>query len=372
MRCTGTGTAVGDLPFDRSVALVFDDMVARSVPFYHEIQRMLVELAHDFAVPGSAVYDLGCATGTTLVNLHRALDPSVRFVGVDNAAEMLDEARGKLAEHGVDRPVELECRDLNEGVTVTDASVALMVLTLQFIRPLRRDRVVEQCSRAAAGRRVLLVERCSAKSIFNRLLIDTTTTQAAQRLRARISQKHDPREVLIPPSAGTASFAARRFRYVDVFFKWYNFAGSSPSSDGRLGLPLPLAQHDLSLLVRAAAAPARGCSSVPGTLVLSVLVTGLGQAIRALTIGLRYQARRPWRKVYANDLVTQGIYGRPQSVTWATCSSASAWRLRQLAGGGGRRRAASRRSPIRDRHGRIPAGEVQEAYEALRDMPAWI
>src|SRR5262249_10241033 len=135
---------IGDFTFDRSVALVFDDMVERSVPFYEEIQRMLVELAHDFAVPHSAIYDLGCATGTTLVNLHQALDPTVRFVGVDNSEEMLAKAQGKLAEHGVDRAVELECRDLNEGVTVTDASVALMVLTLQFIRPLRRDRLVEQ------------------------------------------------------------------------------------------------------------------------------------------------------------------------------------------------------------------------------------
>ena len=45
-------SAVGDFKFDQSVATVFDDMVTRSVPFYGEIQRMIVEMARDFATPG--------------------------------------------------------------------------------------------------------------------------------------------------------------------------------------------------------------------------------------------------------------------------------------------------------------------------------
>ena len=56
-----------DFTFDARTAKVFDDMVDRSVPFYGEIQRMITELAADFAVPGTNLYDLGCSTGTTLV-----------------------------------------------------------------------------------------------------------------------------------------------------------------------------------------------------------------------------------------------------------------------------------------------------------------
>jgi len=37
--------------------------------FYDEIQRMSCELAADFAMPGTNLYDLGCATGTTLLQL---------------------------------------------------------------------------------------------------------------------------------------------------------------------------------------------------------------------------------------------------------------------------------------------------------------
>ena len=55
-----TENMVNDFKFNSKVAGVFDDMVSRSVPFYHEIQRMITEIAADFATKGSNVYDLGC------------------------------------------------------------------------------------------------------------------------------------------------------------------------------------------------------------------------------------------------------------------------------------------------------------------------
>ncbi len=55
--------------FNEEVAVVFDDMLQRSVPFYAELQRMLGEQAAYFAQPETAVYDLGCATATTLIGL---------------------------------------------------------------------------------------------------------------------------------------------------------------------------------------------------------------------------------------------------------------------------------------------------------------
>ena len=42
-----------DFVFNQHVVEVFDDMVSRSVPYYDEIQRMLAEMAGDFAIPGT-------------------------------------------------------------------------------------------------------------------------------------------------------------------------------------------------------------------------------------------------------------------------------------------------------------------------------
>ncbi|WP_223217185.1 hypothetical protein [Rhizobium cauense] len=53
---------VADFSFNSTVANVFDDMVSRSVPFYGEMQRMVCELARDFAQPQSNLYDIGCST----------------------------------------------------------------------------------------------------------------------------------------------------------------------------------------------------------------------------------------------------------------------------------------------------------------------
>jgi len=224
--------AIGDFRFDRSVASVFDDMVTRSVPYYLEVQRMLVEMVRDFAVPETSVYDLGCSTGTTFINLHPHLDPRIRFVGVDNSAEMLEKCRAKFKQHGIDRPFDLQCRDLNESVVVEDASVAMLMLTLQFIRPLRRDRLIADIYRGLRTQGcLLLVEKVLGEdSLFNRLFIKYYYDMKRRNgySETEISQKREALEnVLIPYKLleNRELLLTTGFRHVDVFFKWYNFCG---------------------------------------------------------------------------------------------------------------------------------------------------
>ena len=69
-------TVIQDFNFGHAVALVFDDMLERSVPFYAEMQRMMCEIAADYAIPGTSVVDLGCSTGTTMLMLDRFLPPT--------------------------------------------------------------------------------------------------------------------------------------------------------------------------------------------------------------------------------------------------------------------------------------------------------
>ena len=78
-----------DFKFGATVANAFDDMVERSVPFYNEIQRMIIELAAEHALPGTNVVDLGCSTGTTMIGLNPLVDDSIKFIGLDDSAEML-------------------------------------------------------------------------------------------------------------------------------------------------------------------------------------------------------------------------------------------------------------------------------------------
>jgi tRNA (cmo5U34)-methyltransferase len=163
-----------DFRFDGKTAQVFDDMVGRSVPFYEEMQRMTTELAADFAVPGTNLYDFGCSTGTTLIALDSCVDAGVRFVGVDNSADMLAKARDKLKAEGINRACALLETDLNRPVEVENASVSILLLTLQFIRPLHRERFVRAIAEGTNERGcVILIEKLtSPDTLFNRLFID--------------------------------------------------------------------------------------------------------------------------------------------------------------------------------------------------------
>lgn len=223
---------VADFRFGSEVAQVFDDMLLRSVPFYAEMQRMIAEMAGDFAVSGSNVYDLGCSTGTTLLHLHPHVPKDIRFVGVDSSPEMIEKCRQKLAAADFDRPHEIVYADLNQGCQIDNASIVLLVLTLQFIRPLYRDKLLAQIYDGLNENGcVFLVEKVLGEdSLFNRLFIDYYYDMKRRNgySQLEISQKREALEnVLIPYKLleNREMLLRTGFRYVDVFFKWYNFTG---------------------------------------------------------------------------------------------------------------------------------------------------
>ena len=224
--------AIADFRFGAEVAQVFDDMLSRSVPFYGEIQRMVAELAQDIVQPGSNVYDLGCSTGTTLLMLDRALPADVSFIGVDDSREMLTKCESKLREHQIKRSVALECSDLHLGVEMKDASLALMVLTLQFLRPLHRERLIADVFKGLRenGGLILVEKVLGEDSHFNRLFVKHYYDFKRRNgySETEIAQKREALEnVLIPYKLleNRETLLKSGFRYVDVFFKWYNFCG---------------------------------------------------------------------------------------------------------------------------------------------------
>src|SRR5262249_6249134 len=124
--------SVEQFVFDDRVAAVFDDMINRSVPLYQEVQEATAALAGRFLKPGTAVYDLGCSTGETLIRLCEGIsDPTVRFVGIDSSAPMLERCREKLADAGHLPRVELRVADILADA-LENASVIVMNYTLQF------------------------------------------------------------------------------------------------------------------------------------------------------------------------------------------------------------------------------------------------
>jgi tRNA (cmo5U34)-methyltransferase len=226
------GSGNNDFVFDGRTARVFDDMVSRSVPLYHEIQRMVAEMAADFAEAGTSLYDLGCSTATTLLALDPVVEPSVRFVGIDNSAEMLGKARSKLEASGMKRPYELIESDLNRLVEIEGASVVTMILTLMFVRPLRRQHFIDAVYRGLRpGGCLILVEKLTMEdSTLNRLFINYYYAMKKRHnySEMEVAQKRESLEnVLIPYryEENAELLTTAGFRSVEQFFRWYNFGG---------------------------------------------------------------------------------------------------------------------------------------------------
>ena len=223
-----------DFTFGKDTAAVFDDMLDRSVPFYGEMQRMLGELAADFAVDGTTIYDLGCSTANTFLAVGALLRPdsNVRFVGLDSSEDMLQKAEQKLTATQFPWPYSLTLHDLNDGLAIENASVALMALTLQFVRPLNREALISSVYGGLNHNGCfLLVEKVLGEhSTFNRLFINHYYEMKRRKGYSdlEIAQKREALEnVLIPYRLEENKRLLRHvgFQHVDVFFKWYNFCG---------------------------------------------------------------------------------------------------------------------------------------------------
>ncbi len=223
---------VTDFKFGETVASVFDDMVNRSVPYYGEIQRMIAELAADYAKVGTDIYDLGCATGSTLINMDTVIAEGIRFIGIDDSPEMLAKCNSKLEEAGLKRPFELRIADLNGMVDIKNASVVVLCLTLQFVRPIYREKLLKSIFDGLhdGGMLIVVEKTLTENDSFNREFIKHYYNYKRRNhySELEITQKREALEnVLIPYklSENITLLKDTGFDQCEVFFKWYNFSG---------------------------------------------------------------------------------------------------------------------------------------------------
>ncbi len=224
--------SIADFDFGEETAAVFDDMLDRSIPEYRELQRMIGELAATFAEPGTRVYDLGCSTGITLETLMGAIQAPLEFVGLDYSPAMLERARDRLSSLPGDRPVTLLEADLNNGARVENASVVVLNLTLQFVRPLRRDLLIQEVNRGINqnGCLILIEKVLGNDSLFNRTFIRLYYEMKRRNgySETDIAHKREALENVLIPYRVDENFellARNGFNHADIFFKWYNFCG---------------------------------------------------------------------------------------------------------------------------------------------------
>lgn len=228
----GKKERIADFNFGKETASVFDDMLERSVPFYNEIQRMIGEIAADFAVDGTNIYDLGCSTGITLFKIHKAVKKNVKYIGIDYSQDMLVKCLERFSKNNLGKEFSLIRADLNNGANITNTSVVVVNLTLQFVGPLYREQVVRNIFDGlnANGCLILLEKVLGNNSDFNRMFIKYYYEMKKRNgyTELEISQKREALEnILIPYRLDENKDLLKKagFIHFDVFFKWYNFCG---------------------------------------------------------------------------------------------------------------------------------------------------
>jgi tRNA (cmo5U34)-methyltransferase len=193
---------------------------------------MICEIAVDFAVDGTNIYDLGCSTGTTLFNIYKAVKKDVKYIGIDYSQDMLDKCMERFSQNNLTKEYSLICADLNNGVNITNASVVVMNLTMQFIRPLYREQVVKSILNGLNQNScfILLDKVLGNNSDFNRMFIKYYYEMKKRNgyTELEISQKREALENILVPyrlDENKELLIKVGFVHCDVFFKWYNFCG---------------------------------------------------------------------------------------------------------------------------------------------------
>jgi tRNA (cmo5U34)-methyltransferase len=219
-----------DFRFDAEVAEVFDDMLERSVPSYRQVIEMTGAILNRFLAPGDLVCDLGCSTGTTLVELARRLPQSgLRFIGVDNSPAMLEKARRKADSSGLSARLDFQAADITT-LPLPPSGAIILNYTLQFIESGRRREFLARLRTALRPGGVLIL---SEKTVSSDPALDQTWLDFYLDFKrgngyseTEIARKRQALEkVLIPCSLAEnlEMLRAAGFTVVESFSQWFNF-----------------------------------------------------------------------------------------------------------------------------------------------------
>jgi len=223
---------VDSFSFDPRVVEVFPDMIKRSVPGYPTIINMIGSLAERYVTDHSNCYDLGCSLAAATLAMRRRIQAlGCRIIAVDNSPAMIERARQVIAAD-TQKGVAVDCIEARiQDVKITNASMAVLNFTLQFIDISERAALLEATCRGLNPAGILILSEKVAftdqphQELMTQLHHDFKRANGYSDLE--IAQKRAAIEnVLIPESLAThrERLRAAGFSSVDVWFQCLNFA----------------------------------------------------------------------------------------------------------------------------------------------------
>jgi len=220
-----------DFDFNERVVEVFDDMLDRSIPFYREIIKATAQLLSLHLKSGDTVCDLGCATGTPLLEFSRLLrKENLHFIGFDSSPAMLEKARLKTELYSQEESISYCLKDITR-LQHPGTGAFILNYTLQFIRPLQRPPLLKRLyENLKPGGLIVLSEKtiCNDKR-FNRSFIDIYHQFKRERgySELEIARKREALENILVPftiEENQSLLNQAGFDVATPFFQWFNFS----------------------------------------------------------------------------------------------------------------------------------------------------
>ena len=214
--------------FDKDIASVFDDMLYRSVPFYKEVLELTTTFALRYIKQNSRVYDLGCSTASTLINIANSCEYKSKLIGIDNSKAMLKRAKKKS--NAFNHKIKFVYGDIFD-VKLKKSDVIIANYTLQFVRPIHREKLIKKIYNSLNKGSIFIF---SEKIITNNKQLNKTFIDEYYKFKKlqgysefEIAQKREALEnVLIPYSyeENKKMILNAGFTHFDSIFQWLNFA----------------------------------------------------------------------------------------------------------------------------------------------------
>lgn len=223
--------------FNESVASVFDDMLERSIPFYHEVLNLGIYfiLQHLQSIAKSCkevlIYDLGSSTGNFLLKLDEALKAQqieASLYGIDNSEAMI--ARSRLKANALNANITFIMQDFLQ-TDFLSADIIMAFYTMQFIRPLYRKEMVQKIYNALKPHGIFLL---AEKVISHDSKLETQMISCYYDYKKKqgytqneIYKKREALENILVPYSIEENLQMLKscgFSHVEILFKWVNFA----------------------------------------------------------------------------------------------------------------------------------------------------
>ncbi len=225
-----TDTVNEDFAFSEHVVEVFDDMLDRSIPHYREVIKSSAKLLQHMLQDNDQVVDLGCATGTTLLEYSRLIEnDTISYLGIDNSPAMLEKGRLKAELYSKMNRISFLLEDITQ-INLPNTAAFILNYTLQFIRPvLREEFLTTLYSNLRPGGILLLSEKTiSHDSLLNRAFIEIYHSYKREKgySELEIAKKREALEnILIPFSIKENKALLHKvgFLSIETYFQWFNF-----------------------------------------------------------------------------------------------------------------------------------------------------